>query len=96
MNIFEADRLDRRDARLIDSILPFVRCLNQRYLRLRAEGFENLEQGPVLYVGNHNGGIAGPDIACTLGSLWNARGADAPYLSPHPLLITPVLIGNPH
>jgi 1-acyl-sn-glycerol-3-phosphate acyltransferase len=32
----------------------------------------------VLYVGNHNGGIAGPDLVCTLGSLWDARGPDAP------------------
>ncbi len=78
MNILEADRLDRRDAGLIASVLPFVRRANQRYLRLHAEGFEDLEQGPVLYVGNHNGGMAGPDIACTLGSLWHARGPDAP------------------
>lgn len=74
----EGDRLDFRDPALIASILPIVRLANRRYFRLRAEGFENLERGPVLYVGNHNGGIAGPDISCTLGSLWDARGPEAP------------------
>ena len=77
MNL-DADRLDGRDAALIASILPLVRLLNQRYLRLRPEGFESLERGPVLYVGNHNGGIAGPDLCCTLGSLWDAGGSEAP------------------
>ena len=85
----EGDRLDARDPGLIASILPFVRLSNQRYLRLRAEGFENLERGPVLYVGNHNGGIAGPDISCTLGSLWDARGPEAPlYALAHDFAMT--------
>ncbi|HEY5372737.1 MAG TPA: 1-acyl-sn-glycerol-3-phosphate acyltransferase [Polyangiaceae bacterium] len=75
---FDANRLDARDPALIESILPFVKLANRRYLRLRTEGFESLQRGPVLYVGNHSGGIAGPDICCTLGSLWDARGAQAP------------------
>ena len=75
---FDADRLDARDPTLIASILPFVKLANRRYLSLRTEGFENLERGPVLYVGNHSGGIASPDLCCTLGSLWDVRGAAAP------------------
>jgi 1-acyl-sn-glycerol-3-phosphate acyltransferase len=78
MRTLDADRLDARDPALIASMLPFVRSSNQHYFRLRAEGFESLERGPVLYVGNHNGGIAGPDICCTLGSLWDALGPEAP------------------
>ena len=78
MSELDADRLDVRDPALIASILPFVRWSNQYYFRLRAEGFESLERGPVLYVGNHNGGIAGPDLCCTLGSLWHVRGPEAP------------------
>lgn len=78
MKMLEGDRLDRRNAGVIASVLPFVRRLTQHYVQLRTEGFEDLEKGPVLYVGNHSGGIAGPDLACTLGSLWHARGADAP------------------
>jgi 1-acyl-sn-glycerol-3-phosphate acyltransferase len=74
----DTDRLDARDPALIARILPFMRMSNRRYLRLRSEGFDRLPQGPVLYVGNHNGGIAGPDLCCTLGSLWDARGPEAP------------------
>jgi 1-acyl-sn-glycerol-3-phosphate acyltransferase len=75
---FDPDRLDARDPALVAGVLPFVRAANHRYLRLRAEGFERLGRAPVLYVGNHNGGIAGPDLCCTLGSLWDALGPEAP------------------
>jgi 1-acyl-sn-glycerol-3-phosphate acyltransferase len=74
----DADRLDARDPALIASWLPFIRLCNRHYLRLHAEGFEQLPREPVLYVGNHNGGIAGPDLCCTLGTLWDGRGPDAP------------------
>jgi 1-acyl-sn-glycerol-3-phosphate acyltransferase len=74
----DTDRLDARDPALIARVLPFMRASNTRYLRLRTEGFDRLPEGPALYVGNHNGGIAGPDLCCTLGSLWDARGPEAP------------------
>jgi 1-acyl-sn-glycerol-3-phosphate acyltransferase len=74
----DAGSLEARDPALIAAALPLVRLANQRYFRLRAEGFDRMEQGPALYVGNHNGGIAGPDLCCTLGSLWEARGPKAP------------------
>src|SRR4051812_41725511 len=74
----DPDRLDARDPGLIAELLPFVRASNRRYLRLRVEGFERVPREPALYVGNHNGGIAGPDLCCTLGSLWDARGPEAP------------------
>ncbi len=74
----DTDRLDARDPALIERLLPFARASNRRYLRLRAEGFEGLPRGPVLYVGNHNGGIAGPDLCCTLGTLWDALGPSSP------------------
>jgi 1-acyl-sn-glycerol-3-phosphate acyltransferase len=75
---FDPDRLDRRDPARIAACLPLVERINSYYLRLRSEGFQALPHGPVLYVGNHNGGIAGPDLCCTLGSLWRARGPEAP------------------
>jgi len=74
----DTDRLDARDPALIERLLPFARASNRRYLRLRADGFEGLPRGPVLYVGNHNGGIAGPDLCCTLGTLWDALGPSSP------------------
>jgi 1-acyl-sn-glycerol-3-phosphate acyltransferase len=74
----DADRLDARDPALVAAILPFVRAANRRYLRLRAEGFDRIGTAPALYVGNHNGGITGPDLCCTLGSLWDALGPETP------------------
>jgi 1-acyl-sn-glycerol-3-phosphate acyltransferase len=70
--------LDERDPALIEQMLPLVRVYNRRYLRLRTEGFDRVHREPVLYVGNHNGGIAGPDLFCTLGTLWDTLGPQAP------------------
>lgn len=67
-----------RDAKLIARLLPFANAFNERYLRLRVLGRENLTRDPALFVANHNGGIAGPDLSCTLATLWNELGADAP------------------
>lgn len=78
---FSGDRLDCRDPEFIAAMQPAIRQLNRRYLRLRTAGLEHLSSktsGPVLYVGNHNGGIMGPDLACTLGTLWDALGVEQP------------------
>jgi len=75
---FDGDRLDLRDPALIAEVLPAIQLLNRRYLRLAAAGLEHIQSGPALYVANHNGGIAGPDLACTLGTLWDALGPAAP------------------
>jgi 1-acyl-sn-glycerol-3-phosphate acyltransferase len=37
-----------------------------------------LPNGPALLVANHNGGIMGPDLLCTLSVLWRHLGADTP------------------
>ncbi|MET0286658.1 MAG: 1-acyl-sn-glycerol-3-phosphate acyltransferase [Polyangiales bacterium] len=75
--MFDADRLDARDPALIAKVLPYARWLNRHYLRLRSDGFDTLPSGPCLYVANHNGGIAGPDVLCTMASLLDAP-RDAP------------------
>jgi 1-acyl-sn-glycerol-3-phosphate acyltransferase len=72
--VFDGDRLDARDPDLIAAVLPYARWLNRHYLRLRTEGFDQLPPGPCLYVANHNGGIAGPDVLCTMVSLLDAGG----------------------
>jgi hypothetical protein len=66
---FDGDHLDRRDPRLIAEVLPAQRRLNRVYFRLKTEGVELLRPAPALYVANHNGGILGPDLFCTLGTL---------------------------
>jgi 1-acyl-sn-glycerol-3-phosphate acyltransferase len=67
-----------RDPQLIARLLPLANAFNRLYLRLRVSGTEHLSRDPVLYVSNHNGGIAGPDLSCTLATLWNELGPDAP------------------
>ncbi len=76
----EADSalLGIREPRLIERWLPHARNLCRRYFSLRVEGTGHIPSGPVLYVSNHNNGLAGPDILCTLTTLWEARGAAAP------------------
>lgn len=75
---FDPDRLDRRDAHLIATLLPYVRAFTERYLGLRREGVEHVPREPALFVANHNGGIMGPDLFCTLRTLWEVRGPEAP------------------
>jgi len=75
---FDPDALDRRDPRLIRRLLPVFEAFNHRYLHLRRDGLEHVPAVPALFVANHNGGIAGPDLTCTLATLWHARGPDAP------------------
>lgn len=67
-----------RDPALIARVLPLANAFNERYLRLRVLGTENLVDGASLLVANHNGGIAGPDLSCTLATLWNTFGPAAP------------------
>src|SRR5437764_1496469 len=79
--MFDPDRLDARDEAAVRAVLPAVRATNARYLKLRVEGLEHVNsvaREPALFVSNHNGGMTGPDILCTLGTLWDALGPDTP------------------
>lgn len=89
---FDPYRLDRRDPATIEALLPLFERLAQRYLKLEIEGLEHLRREPTLYVANHNGGIMGPDLFCTLSMLWRALGPDAPlYGMAHDLAMRRVI-----
>lgn len=79
--MFDPNSLERREPEIIRALLPAVQAINARYLRLKSDGLEHIPGGPALFVGNHNGGISGPDMACTLGTLWGRLGADAPLFA---------------
>jgi 1-acyl-sn-glycerol-3-phosphate acyltransferase len=91
---FDADALDRRDPRLIARLLPVLERAARHYLRLEADGVGHLPPGPAMLVANHNGGIMGPDLGCTLPVLWRALGPAAPlYALAHDFVmrqLTPV------
>lgn len=75
---FDGDRLDARDPRVIRALLPVLTTINTWYLRLRVDGRAHIPREPALFVANHNGGIFGPDLLCTLATLWQVRGPTAP------------------
>ena len=75
---YDPDTLDRRDPEMIRKLLPIADAFNRLYVRLDVNGTENIPRTPCLYVGNHNGGISGPDLVCTLGTLWKTLGVDHP------------------
>jgi 1-acyl-sn-glycerol-3-phosphate acyltransferase len=72
------DALDRRDPAFIRGVLPYVEWFNAHYLRVRSEGAENAPAGPAIFVANHNGGILGPDLLCTLAFLWRVLTPESP------------------
>ena len=83
---FDPDCLERRDAALIAEVLPAFEWIAREWLSLRVEGAEHLHTAPALLVGNHNGGILGPDLFCTLSALWRTLGTDSPvYAMAHDL-----------
>ena len=75
---YDAHSLDRRDPALIAALLPVFERVARDYFRLRVEGVEHLIQDRALFVGNHNGGIMGPDLLCTMSLLWRHLGVEAP------------------
>ncbi|MEO6950984.1 MAG: 1-acyl-sn-glycerol-3-phosphate acyltransferase [Polyangia bacterium] len=78
MSVLELDPRDARSARLVSALLPIAETVCKHYVRLEVEGLENILKTPALFVGNHSGGISGPDIACTLSTLWRQLGPDYP------------------
>lgn len=76
--MFDPDALDRRDPRLIERLLPLLEAFNKYYFRLSSDGAAQIPSTPTLFVANHNGGIMGPDLFCTLAVLWRQLGPDRP------------------
>lgn len=67
---YDPDGLERRDPELIARWLPRLEQFVARYLRVSYEGTQHLSRAPALFAANHNGGILGPDVFCTLALLW--------------------------
>jgi 1-acyl-sn-glycerol-3-phosphate acyltransferase len=81
---FDPDGFGGRDVELVSDVAPLAHMVSTRYLRSRVEGLSRLPRGPALLVGNHNGGIFGPDLVVTLGALWRALGPSFPlYMLAH-------------
>jgi 1-acyl-sn-glycerol-3-phosphate acyltransferase len=75
---YDPNDIGGRDPALIARALPFLEAFNARYFRVRSDGHEHLPAGPAMFVANHNGGILGPDLFCTLALLWRRLGPERP------------------
>lgn len=75
---YNPDAFDRRDPRLIARVHPILEAFVSSYFSLDWEGGEHVSPGPALFVANHNGGIVGPDLFCTLAVLWRLLTVESP------------------
>ena len=65
----------QRDPELVGLVFDAVRVLGRHYFRLEIDGVENLPaHGPVLLVGNHNGGFVPTDSFFTGLAVWDRFG----------------------
>lgn len=85
---------DVRDPGFVRSIRPWIEAY-ARYFRSEVTGFDHVpEHGPMLIVGNHNGGQLPPDLPILLSAWWRERSEDDPiYTLMHSIMIGAPLIG---
>ena len=80
-NVDDASRHQERDPAFIASIMPRLDAA-LRWFDPEVTGFEHLpDDGPMLIVGNHSGGVFMPDYWAFLREWVRRRGADAPLHS---------------
>ncbi len=87
--------LERRDAAEIRTQLPRLELFFRHYHHARVEGLESVPEGPVLAVGNHNGGIMSPDMFALMCAWWRHFGVDAPsYGLMHDVVFRVPIVGD--
>ncbi len=73
-----ADDLAARDPEFCALVMDFLDVFARHYFRFRVEGVEHVpERGPVLLVGNHNGGLLPTDAVFTALALYHRFGGSA-------------------
>lgn len=78
--MFDGDRIDNRNEKLINALLRVTPRLVQRYHRAKIGGIGRIPRGPALYVGNHNAGFYTPDTWIFVQAAYRAHGLGAvPY-----------------
>jgi 1-acyl-sn-glycerol-3-phosphate acyltransferase len=75
-----AEQPFQRDEAFLERLLPLMELWG-RYFDAEVSGFDTLpEQGPMLLVGNHSGGVIVPDTAATIAAWYRERGLEDPLL----------------
>ncbi|MEG3440415.1 lysophospholipid acyltransferase family protein [Pannus brasiliensis CCIBt3594] len=68
--------LDCRDPDFIRAFQPLWGWFYEHYFRVRTEGWEQIPDGRVMFVGSHNGGMAAPDMFMMLYDWFERFGTD--------------------
>jgi 1-acyl-sn-glycerol-3-phosphate acyltransferase len=65
----------------------FLELMYRYWFRVEARGFADIPSGPVLLIGNHNGGLLTPDTAMTAQAWFHVHGVDRPtFAMIHPAI----------
>jgi 1-acyl-sn-glycerol-3-phosphate acyltransferase len=86
VNLFDGTHLESRDPDYILRWFPVAELAWRLYFRVRLSGIEKVPgDSPVIFVGNHSGGLSTPDTAMAVYAFWSHWGADRPvYALVHP------------
>ena len=89
MRRYDIDSLENRDPDRIDRLCRALHGPLTRYFRYELRGADRIPGGPVLYVGNHSGGILTPDSFLLFADLYTRRGMEVmPYGLGHEVAIS--------
>jgi len=81
-NPYDGTHLDSRDPRYVSAWLPVAELFARLYFRVRTTGVENVPpQNPVIFVGNHSGGLGTPDTAMAVHAFWSHWGVHRPVFA---------------
>jgi len=77
--------LTQRNPQTIKKLMPFWEFLYKYYFQVETEGWEQIPQEQVLFVGSHNGGLAAPDMVMMMYDWFRRFGVEKPiYGLMHP------------
>jgi 1-acyl-sn-glycerol-3-phosphate acyltransferase len=68
--------LDLRNPQFIQAFQPLWGWLYEHYFHVQTEGWEQIPDGQVMFVGSHNGGMAAPDMFMMLYDWFRRFGTD--------------------
>jgi 1-acyl-sn-glycerol-3-phosphate acyltransferase len=68
--------LDLRNPHFIQAFQPLWGWLYEHYFHVQTEGWEQIPDGQVMFVGSHNGGLAAPDMFMMLYDWFRRFGTD--------------------
>lgn len=86
---YDIDRLDNRDAAVIQELGDLLEPVLHRYFQPMVRGLNRIPTGAALYVGNHNGSLLTPDTFIFGMAVLRERGIqDVPYGLGHEFAIS--------